>query len=64
MIVVMVTDPATHGIRRFKCPGCNLVVQGTQFSIQLWADEHCFQCFEDRAKVHLLDRKGRIDVAG
>ena len=50
-------------ILQFRCPGCNLTVQGEAFSIQVWADTHCLDCFEERANVHVLDEAGRIREA-
>ncbi len=50
-------------ILQFRCPSCNLTVQGEAFPIQVWTDTHCFDCFEKRAKVHVLDEAGRIREA-
>ncbi len=49
-------------VQRFRCPACNLVVQGSSFEVQLWSEEHCFNCFEERAKVYPLTKDGRIAV--
>ncbi len=53
---------ATRGpqIVKFRCPGCNLTVEGEAFPVQVWADAHCFDCLEERLKVHILDESGRI----
>ena len=50
-------------IVQFRCPGCNLTVQGEAFAVQVWADTHSFDCFEERAKVHVLD-EARADPGG
>ena len=47
-------------ILQFRCSSCNLRVQGDAFRIQLWTGKHCLDCFEERAKVHVLDEMGRI----
>ena len=50
-------------IVKFRCPGCNLTVEGEAFQVQVWADAHCYDCFEERVKVHALDEAGRIREA-
>ena len=50
-------------IGTFRCSSCNLTVQGEAFPIQVWTDTHCLDCFEERAKVHILDEAGRIREA-
>ena len=50
-------------VLRIRCPGCNLTVQGEAFPIQVWADEHCLNCFEERVEVHVLDEAGQIREA-
>ncbi len=57
MVLLLAGGPR---IVRFKCPGCRLTVQGTAFEIQIWSDEHCSRCFEERARVHPLTKDGRI----
>ncbi len=51
-------------LQQFRCPSCNLRVQGDAYQIQRWTDAHCFDCSEKRVKVHVLDEAGRIQVAG
>ena len=60
MVLPLTTDPK---ILKFRCPGCNLTVQWEAFPVQVWADRHCFDCLEDRAKVHILDEDGMIREA-
>ncbi len=50
-------------ILQFRCPSCNLTVEGEAFPIQVWADAHVFDCLEERAKIHVLDEAGRIREA-
>ncbi len=57
MVLSLTRNPR---ILQFRCPSCNLTVQGEAFRIQVWADAHCLDCFEERAKVHVLDEAGRI----
>lgn len=56
-MLLLTTNPK---ILKFRCPGCNLTVEGEAFPIQVWAEAHCLDCFEERAKVHILDEAGRI----
>jgi hypothetical protein len=60
MVFLMTGKPR---VLKFRCPGCNLTVEGEAFPIQVWADAHVFDCFEERAKVHILDDAGRIREA-
>ncbi len=41
-------------ITTFRCPGCGLTVQGEAFRVQIWSDDHVFDCVEERLKVHIL----------
>ena len=59
----MILLPKSVKILQFRCPSCNLTVQGEAFLIQVWTDAHCFDCSEKRAKVHILDEAGRIREA-
>ncbi len=57
LMVLLARDPK---ILKFRCSGCNLTVEREAFSIQVWADAHCFDCLEERSKIHVLDEAGRI----